>query len=568
MPDLAVIVPTRGRPDNVAKVISAWDFTNAWDHADLILVADSDDPQIGGYRALIDPEACPVRLLEVPVWMPMVHKLDVAARDMAELYWAVGFAGDDHLPQTIGWAARYLAALRELGSGMVYADDGYQGAKLSTEWAMTSDVVRALGRMVPAKVEHMFCDNAVLELFTAAGAVRHLPEIRIEHRNPYAGGKAPMDDQYKRVNGRDQMNRDRRTYQGWQRTEMDAQVAAVRALRRGQRDERPARRPVRTARRQGRIMMRPPRFFKRVQAATPEDVMITLADMAVQVPEGQEIVELGVFHGRTALQLAWGARQGNGAHVTAVDLWDTPGNTYGPPFTDSSTRRWANHHVKTLGYSRDITLVQGFSHEVAAGYDGPPVGLLFVDADHSKEGARRDIEAWAPHLAEGARIAVDDYGHSDWPGVKEALDELVAEGVLEPVQVFHGALAVTRLADNQNGAAGRALPRREDGTLGDGESAQAITSEGVHPSPYPAAGGRELVQPWEPEPDADPDSEVSGRDRLNQGEALLLGNVPPGQGIDTLTIAQLKTVAKKRGIVLGVRKDKRAEIVQALKDGR
>jgi cephalosporin hydroxylase len=567
MPDLAILVPTRGRPGNVEKVISAWDFTNAWDHADLILVADEDDPSYQAYVDLIDPAACPVRLFSVPKWMPMVHKLDLAARQMAELYWAVGFAGDDHLPQTIGWAARYLTVLRELGTGMVYGDDGYQGAKLSTEWAITSDVVRALGRMVPAQVEHMFCDNSILELFTAAGAVRHLPEIRIEHMHPYAG-KAKTDDQYQRVNSRDQMSRDRRTYQAWQRSEMADQVAILRELRRGHPDEpRATRRPVRTARRQGVNNMRPPRHFKRVRAATPEDVMMALADLAAQVPAGQEIVELGVFHGRTALQLAWGARQGNGAHVTAIDLWDMDGNTYGPPFTDASARRWAHHHVISLGYSQDITLVQGFSADVAArwvaeqgGRDGRKVGLLFVDADHSREGARLDIESWAPHLAEGARIAVDDYGHPDWPGVKEAVDELVAEGVLDPVEVFHNALAVTRLASAPD--TGRTT---------------AVTSEGVRPSPYPAAEGqvaapeptgRELEEPWADVPN--PDNEVSTGEDEDRTivKAEELAGVAAGTSIDSLSANQLRGLVKVRGIGPHVDRRKRSEMLAALRDGQ
>ena len=316
--------------------------------------------------------------------------------------------------------------------------------------------------------------------------------------------------------------------------------------------------------------MRPPRFFKRVQAATPEDVMMALADLAVQVPQDQEIVELGVFHGRTALQLAWGARQGNGAHVTAIDLWDMDGNTYGPPFTDASARRWAHHHVTSLGYGRDITLVQGFTHQVAEGWNGPPVGLLFVDADHSREGARRDIEAWAPHLAEGARIAVDDYEHPDWPGVREALDELVAEGVLEPVEVFHDRLAVTRLA-----------------TTPDTGRTTAVTSEGVRPSPYPAAEGqvaeptgRELVPPWEPDPEREPetwpvthaqepDAEVStphAPERTVVAEGELEG-VAAGTSIGDLNTAQLRALAKVRGIVLGTRKDKKADMVAALEAG-
>ncbi|HEU4753889.1 MAG TPA: class I SAM-dependent methyltransferase [Armatimonadota bacterium] len=585
MPDLAILVPTRGRPGNVRNVINAWDFTNGWDHADLILIVDADDPQVDGYhqilREFVEAGRRGLQIVHMDRWMPMVHKLDLAARELAGRYWALGFAGDDHLPQTIGWAERYVTVLRELRTGMVYGDDGYQGAKLSTEWAMTSDVIRELGRMVPAPVEHMFCDNAVLDLFTSAGAARHLPEIRIEHMHP-AAGKAQTDEQYQRVNSRDQMSRDRRAYQTWQSGERAVHVKAVRALRAGHPEERPIR-PVRTPTRGRTTNVKPPRHFKRVRAATPEDVMMALADFASQVPADQEIIELGVFQGRSALQLAWGASLGHGAHVTGIDPWDLPGNVYDPPFTEESSRRWAFHHVKTLGFSRRISLVHGFSADVARTYSGPPVGLLYVDGDHTKEGARRDIEAWAPHLAPGATIAVDDYHHPDWPGVAEAVDELVAEGVLEPVQVFHDRLAVTRLTTT---------PEEPGRTT-------AVTSEGVHPSPEPEDRAAEEVyrdavesglsdyeareEAWpsagEPEPPhappvdtgeseltPHPDSDMStDRMTVRAGE---LEDVAEGTPVDDLGTVQLRALARVREIKLGARKDKRADMLQAIRDGR
>lgn len=607
MPDLAIIVPTRGRPENIRKVISAWDFTNAWDHADMIVIADADDPEIQGYRDVIESAApyhagADLLLVEMDEWQPMVHKLNLVADVYAQTrgYFALGFAGDDHLPQTIGWAQRYLTVLRELGTGMVYGDDGYQGRKLSTEWAVTSDVVRALGRMVPAPVEHMYCDNAMMDLFGAAGALRHLPEIRIEHMHPVAG-KAERDEQYDRVNHRDQFSKDRRSYEHWRNLGRAADVALVRDLRKGRPDviteptstprssrvigsgpRKVVQRSGPTSARQPREL-RVPRHFRNVRAATPENVMTALADFATQVPAEQEIVELGVFHGRTALQLAWGASLGHGAHVTAIDPWDLPGNDYGPPFTDADSRTWAHHWVQTLGYADKITLVQGFSHEVANSWEfdmgaAKEVGLLFVDGDHTKEGAKLDIVSWAPHLAPGAIIAVDDYGHPDWPGVGEAVDELVAEGVLEPIEIFHDRLAVTRLTERQEWA-----------TLGHaaqpigGEPVTAITSEGVSPSPYPAVPGQVANEPdlanleaeWERvDPEGVAGLRESGaalreREQVSQEEAQAIQiSWKIGLKIDDLNTFQLRALARAREIVLGARKDKRDAMLQALRDGR
>lgn len=616
MRELAVLIPTRGRPENVRKVISAWDFTNAWDAADLVLIADADDPEIQGYRDVVAETEHPetgeslVRLIEMGTWMPMVHKLNEVARDMAEgwpgldgPYFALGFAGDDHLPQTIGWAARYLTVLHELGSGMVYGDDGYQGANLSTEWAVTADVVRELGRMVPADVEHMYCDNSIKDLFEVAGALRHLPEVRIEHMHPIVG-KAETDAQYQRVNHRDQFHKDRLAYEGWRHGDVfRTDVAAVRHLRRGRPEVRPAsvrpvaaapssRRPLvpmRSGPTKKRITeMAKTRFpfsreFKEVRGATPDEIGMALADFATGIPADQEIVELGVFQGRTALIMAWGASQGNGAHVTAIDPWDTEGNVYDPPFTDADSRVWADYRVRELGYADRIQLVQAFSQDVAPTWTGKPVGLLYVDGDHTKEGARRDIETWAPNLALGAIIAVDDYGHPDWPGVGQALDELVAEGFLTPLDVYHDRLAVTSLATD---------PKRPTAITSEGVSPLPVAPVGTepgcqhaecvldHPHDGPAVLRSALEAEWER---VDPEGVASLRESAAELDAQVSTEAPPlratvhegelagvteGTPITELTIPQMKTLARHRNIILGVRKDKRELIIQALHEGK
>jgi hypothetical protein len=209
--DLLVIVPSRGRPGSVASVVRCWDVTGGWEHADLMFAIDGDDPTVTWYRAALPHAAA---AFEVPVWQPMVPKLNAAAVDRAADYFALAFMGDDHRPRTPGWAGAMLAALRDMGSGVVYGDDLLQGERLCTSWAMTSDVFRALGRMGPAPVEHMYCDNAVMTLASSAGCLRYLPEVVIEHCHPLAG-KAEWDSGYARVNRAEQYQADRVAYDGW-----------------------------------------------------------------------------------------------------------------------------------------------------------------------------------------------------------------------------------------------------------------------------------------------------------------------------------------------------------------
>ena len=218
-PRLMIIVPTRSRPGAVRRVIDAWAETDAFsDGAAVSFVIDIDDPEIDGYRdALSQVMPDGVRVMTIPTWKPLVPKLNDAAGLYAEHYrdiFALGFAGDDHLPRTKGWAGRYVDTLAAAGSGIVYCDDGYQHDNLPTQWAMTADIVRALGVMVPAPVEHLYCDNAVRDLGRAAGRLTYLPDVLIEHMHPSAG-KAPTDPQYDRVNSRRQFRGDRAAYRSW-----------------------------------------------------------------------------------------------------------------------------------------------------------------------------------------------------------------------------------------------------------------------------------------------------------------------------------------------------------------
>jgi hypothetical protein len=232
--DLLVIVPSRGRPESLERVAAAWDATGAFEEsAGLVFAVDADDPLLPGYNAARGRLAAEdIYLMNCGPWQPMVTKLDRAAALLAEEgHFALGFAGDDHRPTSLGWNRRYVDELRELGTGIVYGNDLLQGERLCTQWAMTSDIVRALGRMVPAPVEHMYCDNAVMDLGRLAGCLRYLPDVVVEHCHPLAG-KAEWDTGYARVNRAEQFHRDEAAYRRWSEAARDVDVATVKALRR------------------------------------------------------------------------------------------------------------------------------------------------------------------------------------------------------------------------------------------------------------------------------------------------------------------------------------------------
>ena len=179
------------------------------------------------------------------------------------------------------------------------------------------------------------------------------------------------------------------------------------------------------------------------------DACLWLAGLAATVPRGEAIVEVGVFQARTTCYLGAGAKAGYGAHVWGIDPWEFPGNPRRRGYVKSlmtrpATRISAERLVTKSGLDDQVTLVHGFSVDVGQAWDGPPVGLLFIDGDHRAEMVRRDWEAWRPHLTADAIIIFDDYG-ARWPGVVEVVDELVEAGVIVAPAVLYAKMALTRL---------------------------------------------------------------------------------------------------------------------------
>jgi len=165
---------------------------------------------------------------------------------------------------------------------------------------------------------------------------------------------------------------------------------------------------------------------------------------AATVPADQSCVEVGVFQGGSLQRIAVGARKGSNPPVYGVDQWGSPGMYLDRPHL---ARAYGKENQRIAARSAPTAaLVRATSREAAQRWDGPPIGLLHIDADHTYEAAMGDFRAWQPHLAPGAHVAFDDYWAGRFEGVIKAVDELVADGTLTDFERIGHHFAVTRLA--------------------------------------------------------------------------------------------------------------------------
>lgn len=162
--------------------------------------------------------------------------------------------------------------------------------------------------------------------------------------------------------------------------------------------------------------------IKAGRGLTERSACRTLSRLAAKVPAEQVIVELGAYCGRTTAWLAYGSSRGRGARVVSIDPWDLrtdmpayavdwePGYRRGD-YADPKTLETYRRHLARCGVQHLVDPIRGFSAAVGAAWPGPAVGLLWHDADHSVGAVAADLEAWLPHLAPTATVALHDVCH-------------------------------------------------------------------------------------------------------------------------------------------------------------
>ena len=88
---------------------------------------------------------------------------------------------------------------------------------------------------------------------------------------------------------------------------------------------------------------------------------------------------------------------------------------YDDLFTFSSER------LKKFGNRVDF--LRESSTDASKKIDDNYLDLVFIDAEHTYDSLKKDIETWSPKVKNGGIISGHDYGHGNFPDVKRLVDE-------------------------------------------------------------------------------------------------------------------------------------------------
>lgn len=146
--------------------------------------------------------------------------------------------------------------------------------------------------------------------------------------------------------------------------------------------------------------------------------------LAVQATTNPDIVEFGSLHGRSSRALA----DHTDGKIWCVDPWrgdyytedgnTIPLSTYVYPYFISNMYDHIN--------SDKCIPIRGFSYSFEL---DRKVDMVFIDGDHRYETVVKDIKKGLDLLKSGGLLCGHDYGHPNWPGVKQAVDELLSSDV-------------------------------------------------------------------------------------------------------------------------------------------
>jgi predicted O-methyltransferase YrrM len=171
-----------------------------------------------------------------------------------------------------------------------------------------------------------------------------------------------------------------------------------------------------------------------------------------------EVLEIGSFRGKSTIVLARAAALTQQTHVVAVDPFVLEGPTLADHNGVASARALFEANLRQAGVEHAVELHEAYSNEVGKSWDRP-IRLLWIDGDHTYEGARTDLETFLPFLADRAIVAFHDILHP-YQCVRAFREGVVESPDFGPVG-FCGSIGWAQYTLDGSQTTGRSAERRK-----------------------------------------------------------------------------------------------------------
>jgi hypothetical protein len=150
--------------------------------------------------------------------------------------------------------------------------------------------------------------------------------------------------------------------------------------------------------------------WRRVSATagylSEREARFVMAAAALAPARGKNL-EIGSFKGRSTVGIAYVTRELDLGPVVAVDPHTSPATTDPDLRGKSSSYDDFVANLAAAGVQDRVEIKRAYSHELAREWKDT-IRFLWIDGDHTYDGAKADLDMFKPHLAEGAIVAMHD----------------------------------------------------------------------------------------------------------------------------------------------------------------
>ncbi|MEP6550014.1 MAG: class I SAM-dependent methyltransferase [Gemmatimonadales bacterium] len=150
--------------------------------------------------------------------------------------------------------------------------------------------------------------------------------------------------------------------------------------------------------------------WRRVSATTgylsEREARLVMAAAALSPTQGKNL-EIGSFKGRSTVGIAYVTRELGLGKVVAVDPHTSPAST--DPDLRGKPTSYDDFvaNLKAAGVLDQVEIRRAYSHDLAREWK-EPIRFLWIDGDHTYEGAKADLDMFKPYLVDGAIVAMHD----------------------------------------------------------------------------------------------------------------------------------------------------------------
>lgn len=189
---ISVLVPTRGRPGNMQRMVDSGRATCA-DRVEYVFYIDDDDTPSRDMAIMLNQQGGDVFWTHGPRGQLNLSQLWNACYDVAHGE-ILQHSCDETIYRSAHWDLKVRLAFDEWPDriGLVYGRDGIHDSNLATHGFLHRNWVEAVGYFVPPYFSSDYNDLWLHQVAQAAGRLQFLPDVFTEHMHP-AVGKGPLD---------------------------------------------------------------------------------------------------------------------------------------------------------------------------------------------------------------------------------------------------------------------------------------------------------------------------------------------------------------------------------------